>query len=288
MTSFRNKLILGTAQFGLHYGINNSTGKITGSEAAAILQLCTQNQISFLDTSNAYGNAHDVLGNIIQRNQLAFEIISKLNISTNNNIRQEIEHTFLDLQVERLYGYLCHNFNYFQRNSYIWKYFTDLKAAGKTKKIGFSLYHPHEFDWLMQSKIPFDIIQVPYNIFDQRFSRIFDRCADAGIEVHVRSLFLQGLFFKSAADLPLKFSAVAPKIEALHQYSTIRQIPLEHILLCYGLSRKNIDKVVIGVDSLSNLESNLRVEHYSDADIDLEYLDSFSETDESVIIPANW
>lgn len=288
MSVVANKLVLGTAQLGLNYGVNNTSGKINEEEGISILQFCREAGLKYIDTSNAYGNAQARLGDITQKYDLDFDIISKVHAHNAAEVGFISERTYVDLKVKKLYGYLCHDFTFFRRNPSVWRHFQELQLLGKVEKIGFSLYYPHEFNWLLESHIPFNIIQVPYSIFDQRFEECFRKCRDLDIEVHVRSVFLQGLFFMSPDLLPGKLQSVRHQLQSLQAYSKAVGIPVQHLALATTLQNQYIDKAVIGVDNLDNLKSNISIDQYVDAEIDYDFLLSHKLADEKILIPSNW
>ena len=76
-SSFKPNLCLGTAQFGLSYGISNDVGQIQPSVVSELLKCAAASKISYLDTAQAYGNAQYVLG-ITTPSPSSFKIISKL------------------------------------------------------------------------------------------------------------------------------------------------------------------------------------------------------------------
>lgn len=283
-----SRLALGTAQMGLFYGINNDRGQIQLSEAEEILNWCYKNGVKYLDTSSAYGDSETRLGLISEKENYNFEIISKLNRCEPDEVENNINISFHNLHHNRLYAYLCHQFEFFLESPKIWDYFLSLKNEGRVKKIGFSLYNPSQLEWLFEKKVFFDIIQIPFNLFDQRFAGLLSRCESEGVEVHARSIFLQGLFFKKVDTLPHNFNCVVPKLRKITTYSEELNMSLEHMLMLYVANNKHIQKLVIGVDSLENLKSNLSVNDFLDVAIDFDYLNSFKEDNLQVILPINW
>jgi aryl-alcohol dehydrogenase-like predicted oxidoreductase len=102
------KIILGTVQFGLNYGINNKSGKISEKEAEKIFDYAYKNRIDTLDTANAYGNSETVIGKYLKISKNCFKIVTKLN--QKNNLDKQIQNTLLKLKAEKIYGFLIHNF----------------------------------------------------------------------------------------------------------------------------------------------------------------------------------
>jgi len=137
-----NKLILGTVQFGLSYGINNATGQVSKPCASEILAEAKACGLSMLDTSYAYGDSEQVLGELLE-NDRYFKIVSKLP-RTMETPKSIFEKTSMRLKKNKLYGYLIHHFDYFKETPSIWGDLEALQAEGLIEKKGFSLYiHPN-------------------------------------------------------------------------------------------------------------------------------------------------
>ncbi len=284
------RIVLGTVQMGLAYGINNAGGKMAKGVAEEILLYCSRNGLQYLDTSNAYGDAEAVIGEIVKNNNLSVKVISKLGRCPIDKIESVINKSYRDIQTEKLYGYLCHHFDFFMEYPMIWDWFKELKMSNKTEKIGFSLYEPEQLEWLLDhyEETPFDLVQIPMNVFDRRFELYYEKCQKQNIEVHIRSVFLQGLFFRNPESLPTHFYPLKKKLHQLQQYAVDCKIPLAHLLMQAVLHFCPDAKLVLGVDSLNDLKHNLCVEDYEESNIDYNYLDLFIENDKNLILPTHW
>ena len=281
------KLCLGTVQFGLDYGINNPRGKIPEKEVFEILNYALDNGIEFIDTAYDYGESEKIIGKFIRNNKDSnrLKIISKL--PQTNNVYEILNKTLDNLGIKKIYGYLIHNFNFFLQNPKIWQNFLELKEEGKVEKIGFSLYYPEEYYKIENLKV--DILQIPYNIFDQRFDNLLPEFKKKGIEVYIRSVFLQGLVFKKPEELDSKFSKLKEKLLYLNSLSQKINVPLNALFLNFVMINENIDKIVIGVDNLENLKMN--IEGIKFQKVIKEYypkLLELKETDEDIILPPRW
>ena len=287
MKKLLEKICLGTAQFGLDYGINNTRGKIPKNEVFEILEYALQNGIEFIDTAYAYGDSEKVLGDFIKNNPNGekFKIISK--IPNVENIDKAIEETFTNLAVDKLYGYLVYNFNSFLENTKIFDTVLRLKHTTKVEKIGFFLHYPEEYYKIKNLEI--DILQIHYSIFDQRFCKIFEELKEKKIEIHARSVFLQGPVFKKPKELEGRFSKLKDKPSYINSLSKELGIPLNAIFLNFVLENENVDKVVIGVDRLENLKENIDSLSFQDIVKQLhQRLVELKETDEDIILPIRW
>ena len=205
------KLVLGTVQFGVQYGVN-SAGRPSEEVVKDILAEASNGGIDTLDTSSAYGNSEEILGKCITPNE-EFKIVSKYP-KGELSVRERFEGSLNRLHVDKLYGYLLHHFEVYQNNPKVWEEFVALKESGKVQKIGYSLYSPEELQFILDNKSPFDLIQVPFNIFDKKFLPLMKEVHEKGVEIHVRSTFLQGLFFKDRnplSDTKLHYSWIHEK-----------------------------------------------------------------------------
>lgn len=274
-----SKLILGTVQFGCDYGIN-SAGRPDTEQVRDILQECLRNGIHRLDTSSAYGDSELVLGKAIE-NKDAFNIISKYPKGP-LCVSEKLEGTLRDLGVDSIYGYLLHHFQVYEENPGIWQQFMDLKGNGKVGNIGFSLYSPEELERLLNDGTPFDILQIPYNIFDRKFEPYFKELCDRGIRIHVRSTFLQGLFFKDRDKLPEKLKPLRPYLMELDRYAIDNGLTVAEVALNANLQNPYIDGVLIGVDNKGQLLENIS----SVRNIPVEFHPDIKE--QELLNPVNW
>ena len=140
----------------------------------------------------------------------------------------------------------------------MWNELTYLKRKKLIKKIGFSFNEISEVEKMNELNIIPDIVQIPYNIFDRRFSKIILDLSNRGVEIHTRSSFLQGLFFISPDKLSNKHNVFKRNIIELKKISDKFGLSIEHLALSFCLSNKYIDRVLIGVHNLSQLKNNLQ------------------------------
>jgi len=287
-----NKLCLGTAQFGSDYGIANKKGKVLKNEVFRILECAHKAGINTLDTAASYGESEIILGDYLTASGKGFNIVSKLSFPQDTAVScpEELYRQSLGrLKGNRLYGYLIHKFDDLTRQEGLFSELKALRKKGLVYKIGFSLYNPRELDYIFRQDMDADIIQLPYSIFDRRFDRYFSILKSKNIEIHTRSVFLQGLFFLSKEEVRNKFSFVK---EALHKLSDIAEehdIPVNALCLCFALLNPNIDQVIIGVDSVEQLEQNIASFKYFER-VNRIYgaLEALQCNDEGVILPYRW
>lgn len=273
------KLVLGTVQFGLQYGVN-SAGRPSEETVKDILAEAAKGGIATLDTSSAYGNSEEILGECITTDE-DFKIVSKYP-KGEIPVGEMFNSSLKRLKVNQLYGYLLHHFEVYKNNPKVWDEFIALKESGKVQKIGFSLYSPEELEFILKNQSPFDLIQVPFNIFDKKFLPYMQELHENGVEIHVRSTFLQGLFFKDRNTLPEKLKPMKKYLLQLDEFSKLSGLSISEIALNYNLQNPYIDGVLIGVDNVSQLQMNLASIKNTHIDVNIEV------KEKELLNPVNW
>ena len=284
-----SKLIIGTANFGMDYGISNPSGKLSDKKITRIFEAGQNCGIDTMDTAQAYGDAEKRVGNILNENNFNFNIITKLKPGISGSIIDLFETSLTKLKTKQLYGLLYHSFADYKVKPDTWYDLQKLKNIGKVLKIGFSLYYPYELELLIRNNIDFNIIQIPYSIFDRRFEYLFEILKMREVEIHTRSVFLQGLVFSNPNELNPKLSKLKEKIEILQNLSSLHSMSIASICLNFVYMNSNINNIVIGVnDANSLIENTNSVKDYNRiAQFTME-LERLQETDEQLIIPSNW
>lgn len=283
----KNKIVLGTVQFGVNYGINNTSGQVTQEEVCKILKIAEQQGIRTLDTSSGYGASEMVLGKAIKETNTQFNIVSKYPRS-DKSVRETFQTSIDNLGVETIYGYLVHHFEFYQEKPEIFDEMSSLKDEGKIYKVGFSLYNVEQLQFLLDKQVKFDILQFPYNIFDKQFEPYMAKLTEMGIEIHTRSAFLQGLFFKDTNTLPEKLKPLKIYLDYLHVYCSQHGTTVEQLALGYVLANPYVKGALIGVDNHSQLEANLKVASYQLTKEDLEYVQNIVIIEDWLLNPVNW
>lgn len=288
----KNKLILGTVQFGLDYGINNTKGKPSDTTITEILNTAYTNGIHILDTAEAYGNSQERIGNYHKKGIHQFDIITKFSASVKSlpkNISERIKYNMQQLQVERLYCYMFHSFNDFSK--YFEGFKTELlqlKSSGIIQNIGVSIYTNKEFEQVINTT-GIDIIQLPFNLLDNNNQRgkLLKKAKEKGIEIHTRSAFLQGLFFKNLETLSGNLQELKPALQELKNVCSA-QNTMADIALNYAYNQENIDYVVIGVDNASQLQANITSIEKSISEEIITAINSIIIKEITLLNPSNW
>jgi aryl-alcohol dehydrogenase-like predicted oxidoreductase len=285
------KIILGTAQFGLKYGISNTAGCISSYEAQKIIKFAPGLGVNTLDTAATYGDSELTLGALGIDNFKTITKLPKYNLMHDNSeiwVIKSITNSLARLGISKLYGVLMHHPEDLL-SSYGESLYKGLKSAkdiGLVSKIGISTYCPNLSKNIIE-KFDIDLIQCPINLLDNRFdlSGVLDLCKKSKIEIHARSIFLQGLLLMSMDNLPRKFLKWSAIFSRYHQYLSDTKItPLEACLISIT-KQKNIDGFLIGVQSSSELAQIVSVIDKISYEINLP---DFSSNDELLINPSLW
>lgn len=251
------KLALGTAQFGMDYGIANQQGEVNLDEIEKILALAFSKGIRTLDTAVDYGKSEVKLGLVGIKK---WHVVSKLPAVPDSKhsgdfVGTAVEKSLARLGVEQLHALLLHRpSQLLDENSTLYDSLQKLKARGLVKLIGVSVYETTELRGLL-SQFEFDIVQVPKSIFDTRFEAdgLLEMMKLKGIEVHSRSTFLQGLLLKGLDELPAKFAEWNKLWVGWERWLAENGIDALSACLANSLECQQIDRVLVGVDSLTQL-----------------------------------
>ena len=287
------KLILGTVQLGLNYGINNSSGKPSLEKAFKILHTAYDNELRILDTAEAYGDSQEVIGEFQKQNpNKKFKIITKLSANRsfeNINLIDLISEDCKILNTDKLYGYMFHNYQSFKENESLYESLLLAKENGLIEKAGISLYSNIELIDIIENYTGFDLIQIPFNLFDNALKRraVLEKAKAKGVEIHTRSAFLQGVFFMQVKKLPLKLHQLLKELNSLNSLKKKYDINTETLALKYALEKQYIDNVLIGVDTVGQLLSNIEISKSTQV-IPHELVDRIDIKEEKLLNPSNW
>jgi aryl-alcohol dehydrogenase-like predicted oxidoreductase len=287
-----SKLILGTVQFGLDYGINNTIGKPSKENIKSILDSAYNSGIQLLDTAEAYGDSQNKIGEYHSNSTNKFNVITKFSSNAGEfslNIIERVYNNLKILDVDKLYCYMFHSFDDF--NKYFKKYRKDLLILKRDEiinNIGVSLYSNDELERVLK----FDeitLIQLPFNLLDNNNKRgnILKKAKAKGIEIHTRSAFLQGLFFKNTNEFSVKIKPLEPYLNLLNDLCD-EDYKMNDLALNYVCNQKNIDKVLIGVDNVHQLESNILSEKKYIQEELTKKIEAIDVKETELLNPSNW
>ncbi len=283
------KLCLGTVQFGLDYGINNQRGEIPLTEVFDIIKLAHKNKIDTLDTAHNYGESEKKIGLYNQKYPTNhIKIITKIPSENIDLLNKKFRISLERLHQKKIYGLLIHNYNPLSNSKDLFKFLTQVKTNKLVLKIGISVNDPSDLDPILSKEFNIDIVQIPYNILDQRFEPLFPQLKKMKIDIYTRSAFLQGLLFKNPKTLDTQFKTIKDKLLLLRAFAKDRDTSVLSILLNFCLSNPYVKKVVIGVDNLRNLAEIIE-NILPEKNIEFSIIKkSMKENDLNIIKPSLW
>lgn len=285
-------LCLGTVQFGLNYGIEKK--RIDANKITEILITALKNKIVMLDTAQNYGNSEKLIGNFEKRD--SFKIISKISSSSLNNmndleeLRNLLQTSLNNLNISSLDGLLLHKPEDL-KNSKLLDNLNILKEKGYFLNLGVSVYSPDEANMALGLE-NIKYIQVPYNILDTRLDKMdfFKKAKSKNKTIFVRSIFLQGVLLKQHN----KYPSFLEGLKEFDQFieSEIKKIGCTKLtfLLNFIKNNKKIDYIIVGIDSLENLEEIIEAYNYKGLE-DYNYdklRDKFINIPENLLNPSLW
>ncbi len=288
------KLGLGTVQFGLDYGISNSRGKTKAQEVRKIFSLAQEKGIRVIDTAHGYGESEAIIGACLP-SEHSFRIFTKTPPFRKQSLKKEdielarraFESSLLNLKQEKLAGIFVHHAKDLcvPGGEMLFRYLEDLKESGVVDKIGVSVYGQEEIDFLWD-KFSLDIIQVPVNVFDQRLIETghLGKLKARGVEIHARSIFLQGLLLMDQLDA--HFSPWQSHIQKWRDFLKTNdwskiQGPIEFIC-----QQEEIDFAILGVNDQLQLEENFGC--FRKSSPSQYHFKTFAQTDEKLLNPSLW
>lgn len=293
-----SKLSLGTVQFGLNYGISNKIGKPAQEEVNEIINFLEINGINSFDTAKGYGDSEIVLGNYFKNKQnIQKYIVSKFE-SQHLQLEEKdflifIKDSLKKLNINSLFGLLMHNSDFLDK----WeKYYSCkvsvLKDQGIIKYFGVSIYSNKEFELALNNK-DIDIIQVPFNIMDQRaHSRSWLKKAKENNKlIFIRSIYLQGLLLMNIEDIPKKLEDAKEDIKYIDNIANSLGISRNELCLSFVNTIARDAVILFGCETLEQAKENIKVFNSIkklDKNIIDKLINRFIDLDEKIYNPTKW
>lgn len=255
-----SKLVIGSAQFGINYGIANTIGQVKSEEVKKILNFALSEDITYIDTATSYGESEKVLGGL---NVNRFQVITKIPKIPNDqtNLYNWLESSVLEslnrLNVNSIHALLLHNPEDLlgAHGLTLYKGLKELQKKRIVKKIGISVYSINEIK-VITDKYDVDIIQCPLNLIDRSLveSGWHKKLKKMGIEIHVRSIFMQGLLLMKKDLIPKNLSKWNYIWNKWHSWIDKENINPLHACIAFVSSIDEIDRIIVGVDSFKHIE----------------------------------
>jgi aryl-alcohol dehydrogenase-like predicted oxidoreductase len=281
------KMIIGTVQFGLDYGVNRATAKkISQDDCNEILDIAGVSGIALLDTAEAYGDAIEKIAQYHSQRGAKFEIISKF--LSPENIIQPLTDSLKRMSIDRYHTILAHKSQDLFLDPDVQRDLTEMKHSGLTRHIGVSIYTNEEFEQAIASKYV-DVIQFPFNLLDNSTQRgeLIKRAKGAGKILHARSAYLQGMFLKEF-PLPARLSPLEVYLQRLKDLCSKNEVSMASLCLEYVFSNDLIDNVIIGQHSSAQLLNNIDLIRNFKRGKYLKEIDDIKVKEAELLNPRNW
>jgi aryl-alcohol dehydrogenase-like predicted oxidoreductase len=286
---YSSRFGLGAAQFGFDYGVTNSSGQVPQDEVLKILGLAREHGVDLLDTSAAYGVSERVLGDLGTGD---FKVVTKLPPLTDGQsvdsswVIEQMNLSLLRLGRSFAYGLLIHKLEDLRgpNGAKLARGLLLARDIGLVEKVGVSVYDVSDLNWVLEVLKP-DIVQAPLNVFDRRLveSGWLEALKAKGVEVHVRSVFLQGTLLTGVPKLPKFLKHWDLEYEEFENWANSQHASLLEAALSYPLSIQGLDKIILGFSSLEELNRVLLSRVIPPVD-----LPKFNNPDPNHIDPRRW
>ncbi|MDA9361353.1 aldo/keto reductase [Flavobacteriaceae bacterium] len=284
-----SKIILGTVQFGLDYGINNMLGKTPVEEIHQILDYAYSKGISTLDTASGYGDSEKIIGNYLTENpDKKFAIITKVN-SSGSLLEKQLKESLSRLKLKKVDVLMLHSFELYQKLKPQLNIFCKKNKGKHFNELGVSVYTNDEIE-VINSDPNINRIQTPFNLLDNEAKRRekYTKIKSNGKVIDTRSVFLQGLFFKDTNKLPVNLEQLRGPLEKLKRIADSESLSMEELAIGYVSSMNFIDNILIGVDSLDQLKKNINVLSNSISKELVDEINSISIQNTNLLNPSLW
>jgi len=291
------RMVLGTAQLGMPYGIANRTGQPNLRIAKAIVRSAWDYGIREYDTAQAYGQSEEVLGRALRETvvgdkaKVITKLDSLLDLNDSAKIRESVRKSTSLLGIHSLYCLMLHREEHLELWSQGLKQILQgFVRDGLTENLGVSVYSP-KMALLALNTDGIDIVQLPSNIFDRRFEKagVFDFAEEMGKQVYVRSVFLQGFVMMRAERLPKHMSFALPVLKKIKALSIDTGLTTQELALGYVKRAYPNAKIIFGAETPRQVEENVGMwKRNPQKDFSRQARELFDDIEERVLNPVFW
>lgn len=265
-----SEMSLGTVQLGMSYGVANRVGMISDEYAVDLVRHALRLGITTFDTAPDYGRSEERLGQGLRASGFSdrVHVVSKLGAPAQAPLSMDdvrawagasIRRSLTRLGVARLSCLLVHRYtDLVSGGEALIQVLRELVDSGDVVCAGVSLYHPEELATALRNPVV-RAVQIPINVLDQRWQRHgwLDRCADSGVAIFARSVFLQGLLLLAPEEAERKVPGSRPWLKRIGSIARLGGMSVRELALRYVLSLPGISSVVIGAETAGQISENV-------------------------------
>ena len=278
-----SKIIIGTANFGQNYGISKK--KVNLRSAKVVCGYAIENKIRYLDTATSYKNSNKIIKILNKKIEVITKVLPCKKWINFDYCLNEMNKIYFDLGNKKINTLLFHDENFlFKKEGYqVYLNLIKLKKKKLFKNIGVSIYNFYNLNYLIK-KYSFDIIQCPFNIFDQRLieTNWLSKLKNRGIKIHVRSIFLQGLLLNKNLNNNNISKKWKKDLMYFNEYANKNNINLIDLCMTFVTSY-NLNGYVIGIENLKNLKKIIFFKKVKKFNFKM-----FSNNKKKLIDPRKW
>jgi aryl-alcohol dehydrogenase-like predicted oxidoreductase len=293
-------LVLGTVQLGRSYGIANRSGQPPRNHSLDILTEAVREGINAFDTAPNYGESESILGKFLKSlsgpepwivTKIVTGAASHLKKGENpySLIKQSLKASQAKLGCTRPPGLILQYAADARDNPKLVDCLLRLRQEGLASAVGFSTYDKADLEFFLDQP-GLDLIQAPFNLFDQRLSAYLDDLKERGSLVWARSVYLQGLFFLDPNDLPAEVGPASPYLQRLDGLCQDLGLRVEEMAFLYARDTPGVDGLVIGLENQEQLKRNLELLELEPLSEDVRHRieNDFMEIPDRIINPVLW
>ncbi len=292
-----SRLMLGTCQLGLDYGIANRAGQPSYKTARDIIACAYEAGVNCLDTAAGYGNSEEVVGKALRELGIVDEMVIETKVrhmaddlsshQADAVVEESVTRSLKRLNLDALHICLYHletNFRYIDS-------LLRMRDRGLVRHVGSSVATPSATSEIIRTGLA-EVLQTPANVFDRRFthSRVCRDAFSRGTALFTRSVYLQGLLFIDDAEMPPELVSVIPIRRKLSSLAVEAGIGTAELAARYVLSVPEVTCVLVGVDSVDQMRENLEL--FARGPLDSDLFDAVSravpDLPDSILNPRNW
>lgn len=292
-----SRLVLGTAQIGMPYGVANINGQPNGVVALSIVETAWVNGIRYFDTAQGYGNAEIILGGILADLNITNEakVISKffpdIEHSSKLDIKNLVKASLKHLKISRLHGIMLHEENLiYHLNGRLGEALNELVDEGVVESVGVSTYTPKIALMALRSSM-ISMVQIPANILDSRMkdAGVVELADRLGKALFIRSVFLQGLLLMEEKNIPLSMLFSKEIVLEFASYADRLGMTRQQLALGFVKIRYPNARVIFGAETAGQVADNCMWWKKPPTDDSVKTLAQvFSNIDKKIINPTMW